>query len=236
MNEYLSYLSFGNGGWAKPILSGALLTIELAVTTLPFGVIFGLLLANGMLSQKKAVRRFCVAYGTVFRALPELLTIFIIYYGSQLAIKTACDFMGWETPQINGFIAGLLALGVVFAAFSCEIFYTAFKTIPKGQYEASYALGLTAKTSYFRVTLPQIWRIALPGLGNIWLVLLKDTSLVSVIALADLMRQTYVAVNSTKEPFFFYALACAIYLIFSSFSGVVLSILERRANRYYTRG
>lgn len=236
MSEYLTYLSFGNGGWAKPILSGALLTIELAVATLPFGLAAGLLLASGMLSQKAWLRRFCVAYGTVFRALPELLTIFIIYYGSQMAIKAACDFLGWQTPQINGFMAGLIALGVVFAAFSCEIFYTALRTIPQGQYEASYALGLSPKTRYFRVTLPQVWRIALPGLGNVWLVLLKDTSLVSVIALSDLMRQTYVAVNSTKEPFFFYALACAVYLLFSSISGLILSWLERRANRYYARG
>lgn len=205
------------------------------MSTLPFGLFIGLLLAAGMLSPNKTLQRLCVIYGTVFRALPELLTIFIIYYGSQLAIKTACDFMGWETPQINGFIAGLIALGVVFAAFSCEIFYTALRTIPLGQYEASYALGLSARSSYLRVTLPQIWRIALPGLGNVWLVLLKDTSLVSVIALSDLMRQTYVAVNSTKEPFFFYALACAVYLLFSTISGVILSLLERRANRYYLR-
>ena len=236
MGEYLNYLSFGNEGWAKPILSGALLTLELAVATLPFGLVIGLLLASGMLSHKRWVQQFCIAYSTIFRALPELLTIFIIYYGSQLTIKMACDFIGWETPQINGFIAGLIALGVVFAAFSCEIFYTSLRAIPQGQYEASYALGLSARTSYFRVTLPQVWRTALPGLGNVWLVLLKDTSLVSVIALSDLMRQTYVAVNSTKEPFFFYALACAVYLIFSSVSGLILSFLERRANRFYARG
>ncbi|PWC11100.1 ABC transporter permease [Brenneria roseae subsp. americana] len=236
MVDYLNYLSFGSEGWAKPILSGALLTIELALATLPFGLVAGLLLANGMNSQKLWLQKLCVIYGTIFRALPELLTIFIIYYGSQLAIKSFSDTMGWETPQINGFIAGLIALGVVFSAFSCEIFYTALRTIPKGQYEAAYALGLSTKSSYFRVTLPQIWRIALPGLGNVWLVLLKDTSLVSVIALSDLMRQTYVAVNSTKEPFFFYALACAIYLVFSAVSGVILSFLERRTNRFYVRG
>lgn len=236
MNEYLSYLSFSDTGWARPLLSGTLLTIELALATLPFGIVLGLLVANGMHSKNKTARLLSVSFGTLFRGLPELLTIFLIYYGSQMAIKTFCDFMGWETPQINGFMSGLLALGLVFAAFSCEIFYTALKAIPPGQYEAAYALGLSTKTHYFKVTLPQIWRIALPGLGNVWLVLLKDTSLISVIALSDLMRQTYVAVNSTKQPFFFYALACAIYLLFSCISGVILSVLEKRTNRFYVRG
>ncbi|MNT79306.1 Octopine transport system permease protein OccQ [compost metagenome] len=85
------------------------------------------------------------------------------------------------------------------------------------------------------VTAPQLWRIALPGLGNLWLVLLKETSLLSVIALTDLMRQTYLAVSNTKEPFFFYAVACSIYLLFSIISGQVLHLMEKRANRFYVR-
>ncbi|OSR64374.1 Arginine ABC transporter permease protein ArtQ [Pseudomonas syringae pv. actinidiae] len=143
--------------------------------------------------------------------------------------------MGWEAFQVNGFFSGMLALGLVFGSFSSEVFLTAIQAIARGQSEAGYALGLSKLDRFRFVIAPQLLRIALPGLGNLWLVLLKETSLLSVISLSDLMRQTYLAVSNTKEPFFFYALTCGIYLLFSVLSGQVLSKMEKRANRFYGR-
>ncbi|MFJ5236473.1 ABC transporter permease [Pseudomonas neuropathica] len=235
MEHYLNLLSFGPNGWAVPLLEGAWLTIQLALCTLPMGLALGLGLALGMNSDRPVLSRFCTVFVTVFRGLPELLTIFIIYYGVQLLIKEASASLGWQAFQVNGFFSGMLALGLVFGSFSSEVFLTAIQAVARGQGEAAFALGLSKLDRFRFVTAPQLWRIALPGLGNLWLVLLKETSLLSVISLSDLMRQTYLAVSNTKEPFFFYAFACGIYLLFSILSGQVLNLMEKRANRFYGR-
>ncbi|MGO3029996.1 ABC transporter permease [Pseudomonas helleri] len=235
MTSYLEMLSFSPSGWAIPLLQGAWLTIQLALCTLPLGLALGLCLALGMNSGRPILGRFCTVFVTIFRGLPELLTIFIIYYGVQLLIKEVSASMGWPGFQVNGFFSGMLALGLVFGSFSSEVFLTAIQAVARGQSEAAYALGLSKLDRFRFVIAPQLWRIALPGLGNLWLVLLKETSLLSVISLSDLMRQTYLAVSNTKEPFFFYALACGIYLLFSITSGQVLNVMEKRANRFYGR-
>lgn len=235
MTEYLNLLSLEPGGWGAALLSGAVLTLQLALATLPFGLLLGLGLALAMNSDRAVASRAATVFVTIFRGLPELLTIFIIYYGIQLLIKEASAAMQWQPFQVNGFIAGMVALGLVFGAFSSEVFLTAIRAVARGQHEAAFALGLSRRDQFRFVTAPQLWRVALPGLGNLWLVLLKETSLLSVIALSDLMRQTYLAVSNTKEPFFFYSVTCAIYLLFSITSGQVLALLERRANRFYAR-
>jgi polar amino acid transport system permease protein len=120
----------------------------------------------------------------------------------------------------------MVALGLVFSAFASEVFLGALRAISRGQIEAAQALGLNRWLTLRFVIVPQLWRYALPGLGNLWMVLLKDTSLVSVIALSDLLRQTNVAVGVSKEPFFFYLLACLVYLVMSILSGLVLQALE----------
>ncbi|WP_368623239.1 ABC transporter permease [Paraburkholderia sp. BR13444] len=221
-------------GWGRQLLSGALLSVELALCTLPFGLCAGLLLARGQDSEGSGVARFCTALVTIFRALPELLTIFIVYYGGQIALQKLLPLVAITSPvEINGFLAGMLALTLVFGAFSSEVFKAALHAVPRGQHEAAHALGLSGGKAFVSVVFPQMWRVALPGLGNLWLVLLKDTSLVSVIALPDLIRQANLAVSATREPFFFYLAAFLIYLVASIISGQGLSRLEIRANRPY---
>jgi len=133
--------------------------------------------------------------------------------------------------ELSAFVAGLIALGMVFAAFSGEVFLGAIRAVPKGQIETAHALGLTGYMTLRLVMLPQVIRYALPGLGNLWLSLLKDTSLVSVIALTDLIRQTKIVVGATKEPFFFYLIACLLYLAMAIISSFGLTALEKWSNR-----
>ncbi len=171
-------------------------------------------------------------FATAFRALPELLTLFIIYYGAQLGLTAALRAVGYEGDFVlSAFAAGMVALGIVYAAFASEIRVAAMRAVPLGQHEAAAALGLSPRAAFFDVIWPQVFRLALPGLGNLWFVLLKDTSLVSVIALADLMRQTNLAVANTKEPLFFYSVTCAIYLLVSLLTGQIVNALETRAAR-----
>jgi len=233
MIEHLSLLSFASGGWGQALLAGALVTLALALACLPIGLPLGLGLALAARSKKPWRRSFSTLFSTVFRGLPELLTLLIIYYGCQIAAQKILAAMGYETQvTINTFLAAMVAFSFVFAAFSSEIWLAAFKTVPKGQYEASAALGLSKATTFRKVVFPQLVRIALPGLSNNWLSLLKDTSLVSTISLVDLMRQTNLAVSVTKEPLFFYAVACFGYLFFSALSGRVFAFIEQHFNRH----
>lgn len=213
MDYYLSLISFGPEGWASNILSGLVITISLAVATLPLGLALGFLVALGKQSSEPSLRLASNIYTTIFRGLPELLTLFLVYFGATLGVQKLTSVLGLNVQiEINSFVAGMLALGFVFSSYSSEVFLSAFRAIPSGQYEAGYAIGLSKWQTMLKIIFPQLIRIALPGLANLWLVLLKDTSLVSVISLSDIIRQTQIAARVSKEPFLFYSLACLLYL------------------------
>lgn len=233
MLEQLSLLSFASDGWGSALLAGALVTIALALACVPLGLPLGLAVALAARSRRRWLRTGATAFSTVFRGLPELLTLLIIYYGCQIAAQKLFAAMGYQGEvAINTFVAAMIAFSLVFAAFSSEIWLSALKTLSKGQLEAAAMLGLSKGTTFRRVVLPQLTRIALPGLSNNWLSLLKDTSLVSTISLVDLMRQTSLAVSVTKEPMLFYTVACLVYLFFSALSGRVFHVLERCFSRH----
>ena len=132
---------------------------------------------------------------------------------------------------MNRFVSGMAALGVVFSPYASEVFLSAFRAIPQGQYEGGYAIGLSGGQTMRLVVLPQLVRIALPGLANLWLILLKDTALVSAIGLSDILRQTNIASRVSKEAFLFYGLACLIYLILAIVSSVGINAIERSVSR-----
>lgn len=235
MPDKLALLAFGAEGWGDQLAWGALLTIQLALATLPLGLVLGFAVALARAADSPLLRVAGNVFATVFRGLPELLTLFIIYYGGQMLVQYLVLLVADIRIELSPFVAGSVALGLVFAAFASEVFLGALRAIPKGQAEAARALGLSALHIMALVLFPQLWRLALPGLGNLWLVLLKDTSLVSVIALNDLLRQANVAAGVTREPFLFFAVACLIYLTLSMLSGIVLAWLERRASRGLAR-
>lgn len=229
--KYAALLAYGPTGWGDEILSGAWLTIRLALATLPVGLTIGFLVALAKRSNSRVLYGFAETFSTVFRGLPELLTIFIVYYGGQMLMQLVVRQFSDVSVEANGFVAGILALGVVFAAYSSEVFAAAFNGIPKGQWEGAEAIGLHRWQTMRLVIMPQLLRLALPGLANLWLGLLKTTSLVSVIAMNDLIRMTSVAVGTTKEPFFFYLVACFLYLVISILSSFAIDALERWTNR-----
>jgi polar amino acid transport system permease protein len=231
MQGLLELLAYGPTGWGDEILAGAWLTIRLALATLPIGLALGFLVALAKRSRSALLRGFGETFSTVFRGLPELLTLFIVYYGGQALLQSVVRLFSDTYVEANGFVAGMLALGVVFAAYASEVFTAAFNGIPRGQWEGAAAMGLHRWQTLRLVILPQLVRLALPGLANLWLVLLKETSLVSVIALNDLLRMTSVAVGSTKQPFFFYFVACMIYLVLSIISSLGIGAIERWSER-----
>ncbi|MEM6616796.1 MAG: ABC transporter permease [Pseudomonadota bacterium] len=231
MTEGLDLLAFGADGWGDELVDGLRLTILLALTTLPFGLALGFIIALAKNSSEPTLRAAANVYTTIFRGVPELLTLFIVYYGGQILLQQIVGLFTAAYVEISGFTAGVIALGLVFSAFASEVFLSAFRGIKAGQYEAGDALGLSRFKTMRLIILPQLIRLALPGLSNLWLILLKDTALVSVIALDDLLRKTNIAVGVTKEPFLFYSVACLIYLILSIISSVGLGGIDRWTQR-----
>lgn len=229
-------LSFGPAGWGDEIARGTLVTVALALATLPLGLAAGFAVALGKQSDEASLRAAANVYTTIFRGLPELLTLFLVYFGAQIAVQRVAAFAGAETGvEINSFAAGMVALGAVFSSYASEVFLSAFRAIPRGQYEGGHALGLSRWQTMRLVVLPQLVRIALPGLSNLWLILLKDTALVSVIGLSDILRQAGVAARVSKEAFLFFGIACLIYLVLAIISSFGIARIERWAGRTVTR-
>lgn len=216
-------------GFGHLLLAGTWVTLQLAFTSLVFGLLLGLVGAAAALSPIGPLRWAAVGYNTLMRGIPELLLVLIIYFGATHVI----EWMTGAYVDIGAFTAGVIALSIAFGAYATEVFRSAMMEIPKGQREAAMALGMSRWDSFRYITLPQLWRLALPGLGNLFLVLLKDTALVSIIGLDDLMRQAYVAAGFTKLPFTFYMAAAMIYLLLTIVSMQVIQLLERWANRGY---
>lgn len=227
-------LLIGPDGWGPLLLEGALVTVLLAVTTVPFGFGGGLLLAVLKSSPSRLLRVICEGYTTFFRGIPDLLALFMIYFGLQALMDWIGRTLQLETHlELNAFVAGVISLAVVVAAYSSEVWVAALSGVARGQTEAALSLGLTKAQTFRRVVLPQLVRIALPGLGNIWTILLKDTSLISTLAVMDLLRAASEASRYTRSPLLFYCVAAGMYLVISIASGMVQSHLERRSNRAY---
>jgi polar amino acid transport system permease protein len=226
-------LLFGPDGWGPLLLQGALVTASLALATVPVGFGAGLLLALMKLAPNRVLRGACDAYTTFFRGIPDLLSLFIVYFGLQMLIDRATLLLDLPKLDMNAFVAGVIALGAVTAAYSSEVWVASLNAVPPGQGEAARSLGLSRSQVFRLVVLPQLARVALPGLGNVWTILLKDTSLISTLAVADLLRRASEASRATTRPLLFYGAATVIYLVISLASGLGQSYLERRVNRGY---
>ena len=225
-------LAFGDQGFGDELLRGALLTVELALVSLLVGLLLGLLTAAGKLSRRRPVRWVAQGYTELVRGVPEMLVVLVVYFGASALLQKVAGWFGYDGYiEVNAFVAGVFALGLVFGAFSSEVFRGAFLAVPKGQIEAAIACGMTPWQVFLRIRMPQMWRFAIPGLGNLWMVLLKDTSLVSIVALDELLRWSKVAAETTKQPFLFYITAALIYLAMTIVSDLLRERFEARANR-----
>ena len=169
------------------------------------------------------------------RGVPELLWVLLIYFGTVNLMRSIGELIGVPGLELSAFAAGTIALGLCFGAYATEVFRGAILAIPKGHREAGLALGLSGSRILMRLILPQMWRIALPGLGNLFMILMKDTALVSVIGLEEIMRRSQIAVTASKEPFTFYMVAAFIYLGLTILAMIGMHWLEKRAGRGFKR-
>ncbi|MDR0524374.1 MAG: amino acid ABC transporter permease [Spirochaetaceae bacterium] len=210
-------------GWIPPLLDGARITIFLTLASVTAGLVLSLFLALGKMSKKKVLNHLCGGYIFFFRGTPLLMQLYFIYYGlpeisSVLTIN-------------NRFIAAFIAFGLNSAAYCAEIIRAAIQSIDKGQFEAARALGMSYPQTMRLVIVPQSIRRLIPPVGNEFIMILKDASLVSIIALSDITKVTR-SISASTASALVYIPAMILYLIITAVFTLVFHKLEKKYSIY----
>jgi arginine/ornithine transport system permease protein len=235
-------------GYEASILSGAVVTIQVALLSLLLAVILGMMGALAKLAPYRWARAIATLYTTIIRGIPDLVLMMLIFFGGQILLNNSLysinewinDWFLSSDPKhewtaylpdyidVSPFVAGILTIGFIFGAYMAETFRGAIMAVDSGELEAAKAYGMSGPLAFRRILLPQMIRHALPGFGNNWLVLLKTTALVSIIGLEDMVRVSALAAGTTKAPFTFYMAVSIIFLFFTSVSTGLLKLVERK--------
>ena len=230
----MELLAFGDTGWGDELFRATLMTIAVSITAMIIGFLFALIFTPLKLSKNKFLNFIANSYTTIIRGVPELLVIYLFFFGGTGAVMFVASIFGYnEYIEINAFITGAFAIGIISGAYSTEVFRGAIQSIDKGQFEAANVLGLNKFGKFFKIILPQTLRLAIPNLSNVWQITLKDTSLISVTGLVEIMRQSYIAAGSTRDPLFFYSFAAVLYLLLTYISMKLINKLEVKYSRGY---
>ena len=230
----MELLSFGKTGWGDELFVATFMTLAVSITAIGIGFIFALIFTPLKLSKIKFLNLVANFYTTVIRGVPELLVIYLFFFGGSSAIMFVASVFGYNGYiEINAFITGAFSIGIISGAYSTEVFRGAIQSIDKGQLEASKVLGFNKVTRFYKIILPQMLRLSIPNLSNVWQITLKDTSLISVTGLVEIMRQSYIAAGSTRDPLLFYSVAAGLYLTLTFLSMKIINKMEVRYNRGY---
>lgn len=224
-------------GWAFSLILAAGTTVLVSLLAFMLGTALGSLLAWGRIGGSRSIRYLTDTYITVLRGLPELLVIYVFYFGGSAflgfigGVFGATGFIG-----VPALAVGAVAIGMISAAYQAEVFRGAFSVVAKGELEAAYAVGMGRFLVFRRIIAPQVLRIALPGLGNCWQIAVKESALISVTGLIELLRQATVGAGSTRQPFYFYVTAAGLYLFITVVSMWGFERAEKHASRGVRRG
>lgn len=230
--DFISLIGFGPEGWGPALLRGAGVTILLALCGYGIGGLLGMLGAWAKIAGSRPLRAIASAYTTILRGIPDLLVIYLFYFGGSLLLTRVMGLAGHRGfVDMPGFVAGALAVGIVSGAQHTEIYRGAFRAVSKGEIEAAHAVGMSRATMARRVVIPLVLRHALPGMGNVWQLTLKDSALVSVTGVVELLRTAQIGSGSSGRPFDFFFAAALIYLAIASVTGLVFRRAESRLQR-----
>ena len=230
----MELLAFGDTGWGDELFRATLMTIAVSITAMLIGFSFAAIFTPLKLSKFKFLNLIANIYTTVIRGVPELLVIYLFFFGGSGAIMFVASMFGYNKYiEINAFVTGSFAIGIISGAYSTEVFRGAIQSIDKGQFEAAKVLGFSKFKQFYKIVLPQMLRLAIPNLSNVWQITLKDTSLISVTGLVEIMRQSYIAAGSTRDPLFFYSFAAVLYLLLTFISMKLINKLEVKYSRGY---
>lgn len=232
----LTLIGFGDDGWGPRFLAGAILTIEISFCGYAVGIVLGLLGVWAKLSRGVFARGIGLAYTTLVRAVPELLLIILIYYTFSAALENLVNSTGLvDDFEMDPFVAAVVTLGFVQGAYLTEVFRGAILAVPRGVSEAGRALALRPIQRFRLLVLPLALRHALPGMSNLWLAILKDSSLISVVGFEELLFTGKQAAGGTKLYFFFYLFTAALFLVLTAVSIVILGFITRSVERGQVR-
>ncbi len=227
-------LAWGDSGYGDEFFEGVYTTLFISFTGYAIGLAIGMLGAWAKLCHVKALNRAGEVYTTVVRSLPELLLIFLIFYAGTSALTSLLVALHLADAglQINPFGAVITALGLIYGAYLTDVLRGGIQAVPKGQIEAAKAFGMHGPQRFVRIIFPQMIRYAIPGLGNQWLNITKDSALVSVVAqVNDILSVGRSAANSTKHFIFYFGATAIVFMIVSATSLYFIAYLEKRANR-----
>lgn len=201
---------------------GVEVTFEITVLSICFAVPLGLFTGLGRISRNRLIRLCASTYVEIIRGIPLLVQLFYIYYALSRFVR------------ISGIASAVIAIAICYGAYMGEVFRAGISAIPKGQTEAARSLGFNRFQTMFLVVLPQAWRTILPPIGNECIAMLKDTSLVSILAVPDIMQRARSFVGTTYLYFETYTVVALVYLIITLLLSKCVSYMERRLN-YYDR-
>lgn len=232
MTDYVELMGFGPKGWGLLMVRATLMTIAVSATAFALGSVLGALLAWARLEGHRLLQIAADAYTTVLRGIPDLLVIYLLYFGGSQALTAVANFMGVKGfVGVNAFAAGAIAVGIISGAYQGEIFRGAFGAIARGELEAARSVGMPRLVMFRRIIAPQALRFAIPGLSNVWQLALKESGLISVVGLTEILRQAQVGAGSTRQPFEFFITAALLYLMLSTISGWGFQRAETAAMR-----
>ncbi|WP_322051907.1 ABC transporter permease [Paraburkholderia bannensis] len=232
----IEMLGFGAEGWGGVLLLGALMTVVLTIAALALGAVFGGLIAAAKLSRFRVLRVLGDCYTTVFRGVPELLVIYLFYFGGSALVTSIGQLFGADGfVGVPPFLIGAVAVGMISGAYQAEVYRAAVLAVSRGELEAARAIGMPTLTMARRVLIPQVFRFALPGIGNVWQLSLKDSALISVTGLAELLRSSQVAAGSTHQYFLFFVAGGALYLAMTGVSNRIFGRAEAYVGRSFKR-
>ncbi|MBN9237989.1 ABC transporter permease [Mesorhizobium hungaricum] len=217
------------GGWVGAILRGAAVTIAVAVTAMLGGVIVGIVCGLVKWGRIRPLTYLVDGYTALVRGVPELLIIYLLFFSSVEFVTKVATAFGYAGLADAGyaFIIAVVAIGAISGAYSTEVVRGALEAVPHGHVEAARELGLPGSRIFRRIIAPQMLRIAFPGLNNVWQTTIKDTALVSVVGLQELMRTAFIGSGTTRHPFIFYLIAAVVYLAITLVSQFGIDRAER---------
>lgn len=218
------------------ILEGALHTLEITLIAVSIGFILGLFAGLARLSKKRTIRFLATCYVDFFRGTPLLVQIFMVYFGLPQLLGSFQTFMMdtfgmsqiWQSTHIDPFPAAIISTSLNSGAYIAEIFRAGVQSIERGQMEAARSLGMTHIQAMRFVILPQAFKRIIPPLGNEFIAMLKDTSLLSVIGFEEMARRGQLIIAQTYKPFHIWLTVAFIYLIMTFAISRLVDYLERR--------
>lgn len=199
------------------LLAGTVTTVEITVVSMAFALAIGLAVGMIRTSENRFLTVPATIYVDIMRGTPLILQIFYVYYVLPLA-----------GIRLEAFTAGVISLSLNYGAYLSEVFRSGIQAVPFGQREAAWSLGLPGREIMRRIVLPQAVRIVIPTAGNYFIALFKDSALVSVIALTELLRAGQMLAATTYKHFEIYTLVAIIYLLISYPASWFVNWLERR--------